>query len=187
MENSGGVSLVEVFLIGTMIVAGGFIVKAIVNGEKKDISSYEEKEEEKISYSDFEKELKDKFKNITTWDDNRGIYSIYLGLSKELLEAILDDLDNVSRVIEDFKSKKCNEIRNIKLDTKFNEIEAINFESYFRENGISSGSFTHKVVELAKSYCNEAVENIKNELETALKYNDKEFIKEKVEKLLKNF
>jgi len=149
-----------------------------------------EEKDERVSYFDFENELKNSLKDIVKWQKDRGVYSIYLSLSRELLEKILEALNsgrNIEAIIEEFKNQKCSMIREINLDPKFDQIDAINFENYFKEENIFDGSFTDKVVELAHKYCNRAVKEIKSELESGLRYNDKEFLKEKVEALLYRF
>ena len=149
-----------------------------------------EEKDERVSYFDFENELKNSLKDIVKWQKDRGVYSIYLSLSRELLEKILEALNSgrdIEAIIEEFKNQKCSMIREINLDPKFDQIDAINFENYFKEENIFDGSFTDKVVELAHKYCNRAVKEIKSELESGLRYNDKEFLKEKVEALLYRF
>ena len=149
-----------------------------------------EEKDERVSYFDFENELKNSLKDIVKWQKDRGVYSIFLSLSRELLEKILEALNSgrdIEAIIEEFKNQKCSMIREINLDPKFDQIDAINFENYFKEENIFDGSFTDKVVELAHKYCNRAVKEIKSELESGLRYNDKEFLKEKVEALLYRF
>ncbi len=173
------------FILGASL--GGIVMALKVKKDGKEIKTEEEKEE-LPTYFDLENELKKVLKQKgIEWNDKLGIYSVYTSTLKNLIDDILADLNAVEEKIELFKKEKCQEIKNIQLDPKFNKMsDPINFAKYFNEENINGVNLTDKIQKLSYRYCEKAVERVKEKIAVDLKYDNKEGIKKTLEEMREN-
>ena len=189
-HHSGGAFSI-ILIIVLIIITGGIIMRLtkggkVISDTKENKDDLDLTQENILNYSDLEKELKEKFKPIgIEWDNEFGIYSIYISLLRGLINDILRNIDkNVEDVIKSFETDKCGIIKNIEISKKYNTIsEPLNLSMEFQKEGVSSQELNQKIKELAKKYCEKAVNRVREKISVELKYNNKEGIKKVLEEM----
>jgi len=187
INNSGGISNLSVFLLILAIIIIGVVMKIIMSNGTDNENVV--KEEEIVTYNDLEKELENKFSELgIEWNREYGINSVYYSMLKKLINKILNNLDeNIEEIIEEFEKKECGKVYSLDINDKFNKLqEPINFAIYFQEEKIEAPTLVRKIQKLAKRYCEKAVERVKDKLEVALTYNNKDSIKDILEEMKRN-
>jgi len=186
INNSGGISNLSVFLLILAIIIIGVVMKIIISNGTDNENVVKE---EIVTYNDLEKELENKFSELgIEWNREYGINSVYYSMLKKLINKILNNLDeNIEEIIEEFENKECGKVYSLDINDKFNKLqEPINFAIYFQEEKIEAPTLVRKIQKLAKRYCEKAVERVKDKLEVALTYNNKDSIKDILEEMKRN-
>jgi len=184
VNSSGGISNLSIFLLILIIIIIGVITKIVIPNRTENEEIV--KEEEIVTYNDLEKELENKFSKLgIEWNREDGINSVYYSMLKKLINKILDNLDeDIENIIKEFERKEC---REVDINNKFNKLqEPVNFAIYFQEEKIEAPTLVDKIQKLAKRYCEKAVERVKEKLEVALNYNNKDSIKDILEEMKRN-
>ena len=187
VNSSGGISNLSIFLLILIIIIIGVITKIVIPNRTENEEIV--KEEEIVTYNDLEKELENKFSKLgIEWNREDGINSVYYSMLKKLINKILDNLDkDIEDIIGEFEREECKKVYSLDINNKFNKLqEPVNFAIYFQEEKIEAPTLVDKIQKLAKRYCEKAVERVKEKLEVALNYNNKDSIKDILEEMKRN-
>ena len=188
VNSSGGISNLSIFLLILIIIIIGVITKIVIPNRTENEEIVKE-EEEIVTYNDLEKELENKFSKLgIEWNREDGINSVYYSMLKKLINKILDNLDkDIEDIIGEFEREECKKVYSLDINNKFNKLqEPVNFAIYFQEEKIEAPTLVNKIKKLAKRYCEKAVERVKEKLEVALNYNNKDSIKDILEEMKRN-